>query len=165
MIITTEFAFYALLIGTGATLTMDLWSLLATRLLAFQSPNYAFVGRWIGHMPRGRFLHTAIAKSAPIPGERLIGWIAHYAIGIAFAALLLTVCGTAWTQRPTPLPALAVGLLTLAAPFLLMQPGMGAGIAASRTPKPYQARLRSILTHVVFGLGLYGAALLSKAVL
>lgn len=165
MIFTTEFALYALLIGIGATLTMDLWSVVATRLFAFPPPNYAFVGRWIGHMPRGRFLHTAIAKSAPIPGERLIGWTAHYAIGIAFAALLLAVFGAAWTERPTLLPALTIGLLTLAAPFLLMQPGMGAGIAASRTPKPYQARLRSILTHVVFGLGLYGAALLSKAVL
>lgn len=165
MMITTEFALYALLIGIGATLLMDLWSVLAARFLAFQPPNYALVGRWLGHMPQGRFVHAAIAKSAPIPGERIIGWIAHYVIGIAFAGLLLAVYGTAWTESPTLLPALTVGLLTLAAPFLLMQPGMGAGVAASRTPKPYQARLRSILTHIVFGFGLYGAAVASKAML
>lgn len=163
MIFTPELALSALVIGIGATLTMDLWSLVAARLLAFQPPNYAFVGRWLGHMPHGRFIHAAIAKSPPVPGERIIGWTAHYATGIAFAGLLLVIFGTAWAQTPTLLPALTVGLLTLAAPFLLMQPGMGAGIAASRTPKPYQARLRSILTHIIFGLGLYGAALISRA--
>jgi len=55
-------------------------------------------------------------------------------------------------------PALAVGIGTVAAPFFLMQPGMGAGIAASRTPRPNAARLQSLLTHAVFGLGLYVSA-------
>jgi hypothetical protein len=43
----------------------------------------------------------------------------------------------------------------------MMQPGMGAGIAASKTPNPNAARLRSILAHTAFGIGLYGSALLS----
>ena len=41
------------------------------------------------------------------------------------------------------------------APFLLMQPCMGAGIAASRTPHPASARVHSLINHAVFGLGLY----------
>jgi hypothetical protein len=60
--------------------------------------------------------------------------------------------------RMTLGPALALGVATLAAPFLLMQPGMGAGIAASRTPRPGSARLHSLITHAVFGLGLYASA-------
>ncbi len=60
---------------------------------------------------------------------------------------------------PTLGPALLVGVGTVAAPFLLMQPGMGAGIAASRTPRPNAARLQSLATHAVFGAGLYAAAL------
>lgn len=43
-------------------------------------------------------------------------------------------------------------------PFLIMQPGMGAGLAGSRTAKPAATRLQSLLTHTVFGLGLYAAA-------
>jgi hypothetical protein len=43
-----------------------------------------------------------------------------------------------------------------------MQPGMGAGIAASRTPRPNSARLHSVVTHAVFGLGLYAAGLVLK---
>ena len=45
-----------------------------------------------------------------------------------------------------------------------MQPGMGAGIAASKTPKPNAARLRSAMTHTVFGLGLYASALLASRI-
>jgi Protein of unknown function (DUF2938) len=56
---------------------------------------------------------------------------------------------------------LIVGLLTLVAPFFIMQPGMGAGIAASKTPNPNVARRRSVVAHTVFGIGLYGSALLS----
>lgn len=160
-----EYATFALLIGGGATVVMDLWGLLAARVFKFPPPNYAFVGRWIGHMPKGRFAHTAIAQATPIAGERLLGWVAHYSIGVLFAALLLALYGAGWARQPTPLPALMIGFATLAAPFLLMQPGMGAGIAASRTPNPAQARLRSILTHAVFGLGLYGTALVAGAAL
>jgi hypothetical protein len=40
-----------------------------------------------------------------------------------------------------------------------MQPGMGAGIAASRTPHPAAARLRSLVTHLIFGFSLYVAGL------
>jgi hypothetical protein len=53
-----------------------------------------------------------------------------------------------------------VGVGTVAAPFLLMQPAMGAGVAASRTPRPAAARLQSLITHAIFGLGLYGSGLL-----
>jgi hypothetical protein len=140
---------------------MDLWALSLTYIFGVPPPNYGLVGRWLGHFPRGRFAHDNIAKASPVRGERMIGWVAHYAIGVIFAGLLLAISGLDWARHPTPLPALILGLVTLAAPFLIMQPGMGAGIAASKTPKPNVARLRSFLTHLVFGVGLYGSALLS----
>ncbi|HRQ15124.1 MAG TPA: DUF2938 domain-containing protein [Promineifilum sp.] len=148
-----------LYIGVGATAVMDLWGLVRKPLLGVAPPNYALVGRWIAHMRRGRFRHDAIAAAAPVRGERVIGWTAHYLTGISFAALLIGIWGPAWVQQPTIGPALAVGIGTVVAPFFLMQPGMGAGIAASRTPRPASARLQSLITHVVFGLGLYAAGL------
>lgn len=144
-----------LVIGIGATALMDVWALVRKRLLGIAAPNYALVGRWLAHMRHGRFRHDAIAASSPVRGERIIGWTAHYLIGIAFAALLVGGWGSAWIQHPTIGPALLVGIGTVAAPFLLMQPGMGAGVAASRTPNPAAARLQSLVTHAVFGIGLY----------
>lgn len=146
-----------LITGLGATLVMDLWGLVRRPLLGIPAPDYGLVGRWLAHMSRGRFRHDSIAKSAPVRGEQLLGWTAHYLTGIAFAAVLTGIWGPAWIRHPTVGPALIVGIGTVAAPFLLVQPGMGAGIAASRTPRPAAARTQSLVTHAVFGLGLYTA--------
>ena len=145
----------AALIGTGATAVMDLWGVVRQRAFGIPNANYGLVGRWIAWMPRGRFRHERIAATPAVKGEKAIGWAAHYAIGIAFAGLLVVLQG----PQPTLASALMVGIGTVAAPFLLMQPGMGAGIAASRTPRPNAARLQSLATHAVFGFGLYAAAL------
>lgn len=152
-----DFLVSTLLIGVGATAAMDLWAIARRRLLGTPPPNYGLVGRWLAHMPRGRFRHDSIAAASPVRGERLIGWTAHYLIGIAFAAILPSIWGLAWVYHPTIGPALIVGIGTVAAPFLVMQPGMGAGIAASRTPRPAAAQFQSVVTHAIFGLGLYAA--------
>jgi hypothetical protein len=156
-----EIVLRAALIGIGATIVLDLWNAFLNRLFRVRSLEYGLLGRWFGHFWRGRFKHDNIAEAAPIPGERIIGWSAHYAIGISWAALLLAIWGLDWARQPTLPPALIVGLVTLAAPFFLMQPGMGLGIAASKTPSPNVARLKSIASHTVYGIGLYGSASLS----
>jgi hypothetical protein len=149
-------------IGLLATALTDLWAITRRRLLGIPLPDFGLVGRWIAHFSNGRFRHERIAAAAPIAGERLIGWTAHYLIGISFAALLPATCGAQWLEHPTLAAALLVGIATVAAPFLLMQPGMGAGIAASRTPRPAAARFQSIVTHAIFGLGLYAGALITR---
>jgi DUF2938 family protein len=155
----------AVLIGIGATIVMDLWAVVRKRVFGVTSLDYRMLGRWIGNLPRGQFVHTNISEASPVRGELILGWCAHYAIGITFAILLLALWGLDWARHPTVLPALIVGVLTVVAPFFILQPAMGAGIAASRTPHPNTARLRSILTHTVYGIGLYLSALLWSLVI
>ena len=150
------------LIGIGATAIVDLSSIARRRLFNVPLPNFGFVGRWFAHMARGRFRHDSIAAAPAIAGERLIGWTAHYLIGIAFAGLLVALEGVAWMREPTPAPAIAVGIVTVVLPFLVMQPGMGAGIAASRSPNPSVARFQALATHTIFGLGLFVTAWLAE---
>lgn len=138
---------------------MDLWALFVKRTFGIPSLDYAMVGRWIGHLPQGRVVHSPIGGSSPIGGEKALGWIAHYAIGVAFAWMLLLIVGLDWALHPTLPPALVTGLVTLVAPFFILQPGMGAGVAAAKTPAPRTARLRSLMAHLSFGIGLYLAAL------
>jgi hypothetical protein len=152
-----EIITHAIVIGTAATAIMDLW-LAFLRRWRVPSLDYALLGRWIGHFRRGRFRHDNISSAAPIRHERIIGWSAHYGIGILFATLLLVIWGSRWLESPTLGPALIVSTVTLVAPFLVMQPAMGAGIAASKTPRPQIARLRSLVTHSVYGIGLYASA-------
>ena len=148
----------AMLIGIGATAVMDAW-LLLLKHLGVPTLNFAFIGRWVGHLFRGQFAHAAIAKAAPIRGEVAWGWLTHYGVGVAFATVLVGIQGADWARSPTLLPALAVGVCTVAAPLLVMQPAMGSGFAASRTPTPLKNCLRSLANHTVFGFGLYLSAL------
>jgi hypothetical protein len=150
-----DYLISATLTGAGATAAMDAWALIRKRLLGTPSLSYALVGRWLVHLTRGRLRHDAIAASPPVRGEGAIGWTAHYLIGIAFAALLLAIWGLDWARQPTLAPALIVGIGSVAAPLLVMQPAMG----ARRAP------LRSVATHAVFGLGLYAAAWLNRFIL
>lgn len=145
------------LVGIGATALMDLWLLLLSRL-GVPGTSFAMVGRWVGHFARGRFAHAAVAKADPVPFELGLGWLTHYTIGIAYAALLVALQGSAWLAQPTVLPALAFGAATVAAPWFVMQPAMGAGFLALKTPTPLKNGLRNLANHVVFGAGLYVAA-------
>jgi hypothetical protein len=147
------------LIGAGGAALMDAWALLARRAFDLQGLDYAMLGRWIGHFRRRRFTHERIASAQPIRWERPLGWLAHYSIGISFALLLLVIWGLDWARSPTIVPPMLIGLGTIAAPWFVMQPAMGMGVAASRSPRPGAARLRNLATHAVYGIGLYVSAI------
>jgi len=147
------------LIGIGATVVMDVWLTFLKRM-GVQTLDFALIGRWVGHLFRGRFVHASIKKAQPIPGELMLGWFTHYAIGIAFAGLLVGIYGIGWTSAPSLLPAVLVGMSTVVAPLFVMQPAMGSGFAASKTPTPLKNCIRSVVNHTVFGLGLYLSAFL-----
>jgi hypothetical protein len=145
-------------IGAGATLATDLWVLVRRRWFGVPALDYALVGRWLAWLPRRRLVHRPITATSAVRGEAAIGWAAHYLIGIAFAAVLVAAWGDAWLRGPTLGPALIVGVASVVAPFFILQPALGAGVAARLTPRPWKARLHSVVTHAVFGTGLYASA-------
>lgn len=151
---------HAALLGLLATALLDLAQWLLARSLGWPASSFGLLGRWVGHMRRGGFVHRAIARAQPLRHELALGWALHYLVGLVFGLLLLALSGPAWLLRPTLGPALGFGLATVLLPLGLMQPAMGAGFAASRTPTPLRNVLRSLLNHLLFGLGLYAAALL-----
>jgi hypothetical protein len=153
----------AVVVGIGATVIMDLWGLLLRRVFNIPASNYCLVGRWLRHMADGVFKHASIAAAARKPAECAVGWIAHYTIGVLFALALASVA-PGWLESPVPGPALVFGLVTVIFPFFIMHPGFGLGLAASRTPAPMQARLRSLMNHAVFGLGLYISAQIASSI-
>ncbi len=152
----------ALVLGIGATALLDLWSLLLNKGFGIKSLSFCLVGRWFALMSHGQFRHDGIGKAPAQRGECALGWSAHYVIGVLFALPLLYWQGGQWLAAPTLAPALILGAVTVLMPFLLMQPAFGLGVAAAKTPAPWQARLKSLSSHVVFGLGLYLSALVYR---
>lgn len=153
----SEYVLRSLVIGAGATAVMDGWSFLLRRF-GIPSLNFAYLGRWIAYLLRGRWLHANIAQTPPVKAELTLGWLAHYAIGITLAAGLLGWCGLAWARSPDLGSAVTYGVVTVVAPLFILQPALGAGVASRKTPRPWFNSLKSVVTHTVFGIGLFAAA-------
>lgn len=150
------------IIGIGATLAMDLWAMFLT--LAFRQPkaNWAPVGRWFYHLKFGTVFHQTIADAAPYRHEQALGWIAHYAVGIAYGSSSSSRSAQAGLpDQPCCRPG--SGRLPLLRP---------AGSCCSRAlgsagpPRRRRTRTRSralnLLAHTAFGLGLWLTALLIR---
>jgi len=153
-----------LAIGIGATLVIDIWVSIL-KLFNIKSLDYRYVGRWIGNFSKGKFFHNKIQDTPPIPHELIIGWTVHYLIGITFAFILIAVYGISWLDKPRILPAIIIGLITAGGPFFIMQPAFGFGIASSKLANPTLLRLKSLGTHLIYGIGLYLSAVLLNKIL
>lgn len=155
----------SIIIGLGATLTFDLWTLFLHYTFKMTPSNICMIGRWFLYMPEGNFTHPDIVSSPRKSAECTVGWMAHYMTGIMFATTFLALVGSRWLQHPAPAPAMVFGVVTVLAPFLIMQPAFGLGFAASKTSNPAQARLRSLTSHTAFGIGIYLFGLLVRVLL
>jgi hypothetical protein len=144
-------------VGIGATVIMDLWSLLL-RSLGMRTLDYAMLGRWCGHWAKGVWFHLSIQNASAVRGEKLCGWLLHYLAGIALALAFAGLVGPQWFHNPTLGLALCWGAATVLLPWLVLQPALGAGLAAARTPRPWTSRAISLATHIVFGFGLFLSA-------
>ncbi|MFS4581921.1 DUF2938 domain-containing protein [Phaeobacter sp. C3_T13_0] len=151
----SELIIRIVILGLGATAFMDIWAIAADALFGVPQSNFAVVGRWLGHMADGVFTHESIRKAAPVAQEAALGWSAHYVVGVLFAALFVAIGGERQLLRPGPVAPVLFGLITVVAPFFILQPALGAGIMAANKPNPDAARLKSLMSHFSFGLGLY----------
>jgi hypothetical protein len=147
-------------VGVFATITMDIWLLFAKHVLRLPTADWAMAGRWFGHMAHGAFIHESIHAAEPIAHERIVGWIGHYVTGIVYGIAYIAIVRLALDTDPTFVSALTFGVVTLVVPWLVMQPAMGAGAFASRTPQPGRIRIVNVSVHVLFGVALYGGWLL-----
>ncbi|MDO9417615.1 DUF2938 domain-containing protein [Pararhizobium sp.] len=146
------------LVGIGGTVFMDAWAILLRRFFSQSAPNWAPVGRWFWHLGRGKVFHDSIGNAEPYSHENALGWISHYAVGILYGIILVLITGPAWLIFPTFLPAFILGIVTVGAGWFLLQPGLGIGWAASKTPNPNKVRIMNLVAHTVFALGMYVTA-------
>src|SRR5689334_18242927 len=112
-------------VGLGATLFMDIWALFLKHAFRIPSANYCLVGRWLCYMPEGKFVHVNIGAAPQKRSECTVGWIAHYVIGTVYALVLVAFVSGSWLARPTLLPAVLFGIVSVVVPYLVMQPSFG----------------------------------------
>jgi hypothetical protein len=145
-------------------LATDLWQYLLQTVAGLPPAPWGLAGRWVAWFPRGVFVHRPITATPAVHGEVAIGWVFHYAVGIAYAALYFAIMDAGVGSGPTLVSALVFALALLVAPWFIMQPALGLGFMAARAPKPAAVRTINMSVHAVFGLGLYIGALVARLV-
>lgn len=149
-----------ILIGIGATVAMDIWAIVLAQFFGQPRPNWAMPGRWLGHVFMGKVWHDDISNADPVEGELRLGWAFHYAVGILYGVIWALIAGPAWLDSPSFVPVWIFALLTISAGWFLLQPGMGLGWAASKTPNPLKTRAFGLVAHTWFGVGMWATALI-----
>lgn len=152
------------IVGVVATVATDLWQLLLQTVTRRPLGSWALVGRWVAGFPGGVFVHQSIAAAPSVRGELAIGWAFHYAVGLAYGAAYIGIMQWGLGVAPTFFTSVIFALLLLVAPWFVMQPALGLGVMAARTPNPASVRAINISVHLVFGLGLYLGAVAWRAV-
>jgi hypothetical protein len=152
---TWNLGFGALCAGVAGALLFDIWNWLIEAVVGIRAPRWEILGRWL--------LVPFTTRDEPrpdfTPRERLLGTLAHYATGVAFAFALMLAMGPGWIAEPTVLPAVVAGIITTVFAWFVIMPALGAGIAGARIPHPNRHRVATLVAHVVMGLGFYvGAA-------
>ncbi|UNY98590.1 DUF2938 domain-containing protein [Zhouia spongiae] len=152
-----------ILAGIGATLFIDFWKFIAS-FFEIRSRGVLFLGRWLAYIIEGQFSHHTIVQTPSAENERFYGLFGHYFIGVIFSFLLPLLYGSKWFSKPTLLPSIMVGLVSLLPAVFIMQPLFGFGIVFSKIPDSSQHLLKVFIIHLIYAIGLYLIAIALKRI-
>lgn len=152
--------FQILVVGAIATIFTDVYELALERFWG-KTRDWHLVGRWMYNIPLGSFVIDPSDESGAVSGELAMGWIFHYVVGILFATIYLLGVHFIFREHPSIGNAIGFGVITVAAPWLFLLPGLGLGFFAAKTERPNFVRITSLSIQMVFGVGLYFGALIT----
>ncbi|XIF03827.1 DUF2938 family protein [Serratia marcescens] len=120
------------LTGVGATLCTDLWPSCKSACWASRPLTTRWSAAGLSACSTAGFI-TLRSWLRRCAGRKSDGWLLHYAIGVAFAFIPL-----AWrpsrVRRADAAGRAVERLAEPGAPFFVMQPALGFGVAAANTP-------------------------------
>lgn len=146
--------------GVVATLFLDLWQQVLKAATGLPASNWGLVGRWFAGAAKGEFFRGPVAQKPPVANEVAIGWAGHYATGIAYGFVYVTLMRHGLGIEPSLLNGLAFGAASVVVPWFFFMPAMGAGMLAKNAPKPIVPCLLALASHAAFGIGLAVGAML-----
>lgn len=151
---TLQYYLSILFIGIASTIFIDIYALVLKKIFKISSLDFKYVGRWFMTCIEGQIFHSNILQSPEKKGEKWVGWIMHYLIGILFVAFFIQITNVNHHIQPHFIASILFGLFTVFFPFFVMQPCFGFGIASAKLNLSYSLRVKSVMTHLFFGLAI-----------
>ena len=141
--------------GIFATVALDIWQRLLFAASGIPPANWALIGRWFAHLPRGRFIHRPIGESEEVPGELTLGWVTHYLIGLVYGFAYVGLMAYGFDRPPSLLNGAVFGAASVVIPWFILQPGLGIGVMGRLAPNPWVPRLNALSSHIIYGVALF----------
>ena len=140
--------------GVLGTITMDSLNHLFARKGLIIKIDIRMIGRMSAGWANGRFCFRDPGQMKQIAHEVLLGYLTHYAIGIALAIPFVLGWSLLVGDPVSPIWTLAYGIATTAASVFVVHPSMGLGVFGMRSPEGIRAPLSSLANHFFFGIGM-----------
>ncbi|MFY0647378.1 DUF2938 family protein [Sulfitobacter geojensis] len=156
-----ELVFWGAFIGLGATVVTDVAGVMRQGWSATHG-FYCLVGRWVGSARHGVLAQGDVRNLEPVRTEAALGWSAHIALGVVFGIGFVAIFGPDAVTTPNLARSLIFGLVTVFIPWLIFQPLFGWGVAMAKAPEPWKMRVKGIITHTIFGFGLWVSAMVVR---
>jgi hypothetical protein len=145
-----------------ATAILDLWQLCLWLVFGLPITNWAMIGRWVVGFRDGRFIDD-IGKAKPVKGERALGWLVHYIVGVGYAVVYFLLMRFVFDAEPGLMSALLFGAASVSVTWFVMEPALGGGMLASNLPRRAAALAQDFTSHLSIGFGLYVGAMIARA--
>ncbi len=140
--------------GVLGTLVMDSLNHLVSRTGLILRIDARMIGRMSVGWARGRFRYDSPSQIEPTAHELLLGYAAHYAIGLVLAAIFVI----GWSQfiggSISPLWTIIYGFATTVASEFIVYPAVGLGLCGHRSPERIKAFFSPLANHLFFGVGM-----------
>jgi hypothetical protein len=147
--------------GVLGTVAMDTLNHLVARTGLIVKIDPPMLGRMAAGWARGRFRYRHPEEVAPVSGEKVLGILTHYAIGLGLAVPFVVGWDLAAGALPSPGWTIVYGIATTAASWLLVYPSLGLGACGLRSPDGGKNARSSLLNHLFFGVGMAAAVVLA----
>ncbi len=158
-----SFILQACAAGIFATVVLDVWQRVLFAVSGIAPANWALIGRWFAHLPRGRVIHRPIGDSAAVPGELALGWVMHYLVGLAYGFVYVGLMVYGLDRPPSLLNGAVFGAASVVIPWFILQPGLGIGVMGRLAPNPWVPRLNALSSHILYGVALFTGAWLAAS--
>ena len=133
---------------------MDVLNHLVSRTGHILKIDVTMIGRMSAGWMRGRFRYDSPGQIEPYAHERLLGYLAHYAIGVALAAIFVVGWEKFIDSPASPAWAVVFGFATTVISEFLVYPSMGLGVCGRRSPEGLKAFVSPLANHLFFGIGM-----------
>jgi hypothetical protein len=143
-----------LTVGIFGTVVMDILNLFFARIGIISKIEVNAIGRMAVGWTHGRFFYKHPSEMDEVAHEVLIGYIAHYSIGIGLAIPYIFGWDILIGGNPSLIYAIVYGIATTVASWFFVYPTMGLGAFGLKSPEGFRAAFSSLANHLFYGLGL-----------